>query len=386
MAASGSTKPLIFISAAEPSADLHGANLIRAYLTRDPETRFVGVAGPRMVEAGCQSIFNMTGHAAMLANALGVAGRGIGMLRTAHHHLRQYPFAAAVVIDSPTLHLPLAARAHALGIPVIYYIAPQLWAWGTWRMRKLRHDVDRVAAILPFEEAFLRAHGVDARFVGHPLLDELNRHELDHALIDAIRRQGSPVVSLLPGSRSHVVREVLPGQLEVARRIINAYPKAVVTVSVAGDRVAPIVKELTARANVPIVIKQHAYAELIEAADLVLVASGTTTLEVALRGKPMVVMYNASPWVYNLAARWLLHTPWLSLPNILAGRELVPEFMPYYRSAAPIADCALELLGNDGLRSRLAMELAALTAPLRDRSASKNTAGLLAEMVQLHAH
>jgi len=341
---SGNQSPLIFVSAAEPSADLHGANLIRAYRDVEPDARFVGVAGPRMVEAGCQSIFDMTGHAAMLQNALGAAGRGIRMLRTAHQHLRQYPFAAVVVIDSPTLHLPLATRAHALGLPVLYYIAPQLWAWGRWRMRKLRNDVDRVAAILPFEEEFFRAHGVDAHFVGHPLMDELNRHQLDQGLIDDIRRRGRPVVSLLPGSRAHVVREVLPGQLQVARRIIDAYPKAVITVSVAGDRVAPIVKDLTGAANVPVVIKQHAYAELIEAADLVLVASGTTTLEVALRGTPMIVMYNASRWFYNLAARWLLHTPWLSLPNILAGRELVPEFMPYYRSTVPIAECALELL------------------------------------------
>ena len=165
--------PLIFISAAEPSADLHAAALIEATTAMCPSVRFVGVAGPRMVEAGCHAIFDMTRHAAMLLGVIGAVGRASRMMRISDECLRRFPFKAAVVVDSPMLHLPLAGRAQAAGVPVLYYIAPQLWAWGAGRMHKLRNRVEAVAAILPFEEAYFRGQGVPATFVGHPLIERL---------------------------------------------------------------------------------------------------------------------------------------------------------------------------------------------------------------------
>jgi len=375
-------RPLIFISAAEPSADLHGAALIRATLAKCPTARFAGVAGPMMIAEGCQPIFDMTRHSAMLLGAIRAIGRAIAMLTTAEQHLRRYPFDAAVVIDSPTLHLPLAKRAQAAAIPVMYYIAPQMWAWGAYRIHKLRNRVDRVAVILPFEEKYFRDRGVDATYVGHPLAESFASAPIDEKATDEIRSRGSPVIALLPGSRRHVVEEILHGQLEVAERIASAVPGAAFVVSVANVRVAPVIESLLSKCRAPVQPHPGRCGELIHAADLVLVASGTAALEVAFHEKPMIVMYNASRVFYHLIGRWLIHTPYLCLPNILAGREIVPEFMPYYASTEPIAQRAIELLLSDDKRRAMERELASLVEPLRARRASERAADMLLDMVK----
>ncbi len=383
---SSEPSPLVFISAAEPSGDVHGANLIREVIGRYPRARFVGVAGPRMAEAGCEPIFDMTRHSAMLLGAIKSVGRAVQMLSTADQHLRRYPFDAAVVIDSPTLHLPLAAKAQAAGVPLLYYIAPQLWAWGAYRIHKVRHRVDRLAVILPFEEKYFRDEGVDATYVGHPLSDEIGERPGDARIAAKISARGEPVIALLPGSRRHEVAEILRGQIEVAERIAAAFPRAAFGVSVANPQVAPIVDERLSHSSLPIKRYGDHHTELIQAAELVLVASGTTTLEVAFHAKPMVVMYNASRWSYQLIGRWLINTPYLSLPNILAGREIVPEFMPYYTSVEPIADRAIELLASEEARRRMSDELSEIVAPMRNTRASARTADLLMSLIEESRH
>lgn len=382
----GAARPLIFISAAEPSADLHGANLIRAVLEQCPAVRFVGVAGPRMVAAGCDRIFDMSSHSAMLLGALQAVGRAARMIQTCEAYLRRYPFDAAVVIDSPTLHLPLARRAHAVGVPVLYYIAPQMWAWGAYRMYKLRNHVDRVAVILPFEEKFFRDQGVNATFVGHPLQDQWAAQSVDPAGVDEIRSHGRPVVALLPGSRKHVVQEVLRGQVAVSERIREAVPEATFGVSVANSQVAGMIQQQLGRSRAPIRAYPGRHAELLQAADLVLVASGTSTLEVAFHERPMIVMYNASRVGYQLIGRWLIRAGHLSLPNILAGREIVPEFMPYYTSIEPIVEKAIALLKSDEARAEMRAALADIVRPLRETRASERTASLLLDMIGTAAH
>ncbi|UCF33879.1 MAG: lipid-A-disaccharide synthase [Phycisphaerales bacterium] len=373
--------PLIFISAAEPSADLHGASLIRATRALCPEARFAGVAGPKMQAEGCWPIFDMSHHAAMLLGALGAVGRAIAMMRTCDAHLRLYPFDAAVVIDSPMVHLPLAGRAQSAGVPVMYYIAPQMWAWGSYRIYKLRHRTDKVAVILPFEEEYFRHRGIDARYVGHPLMDHLQRATISAKQLEDIRGEATPFVTLLPGSRKHVVQEVLRGQLEVAERIAAEFPHARFGVSVANDRVAGAIREaLAARSGLPIKSHPGQHSALIGAADLVLVASGTTTLEVAYHGKPMIVMYNASRLFYHLIGRWMIQTPHLCLPNILAGREIVPEFMPYYKTTGPIAEKAIQLLRSQSMQEQMKRDLAQVVASLKTENASRNAAQMLLEM------
>jgi len=379
--------PRIFLSAAEPSADRHGAELIRAVRGLMPDARLVGVAGPRMVEAGCESIFDMTSHAGMLLGAVKQAGRAARLLHLAGERLRLEPFDACVLIDSPVLHVPVMHWANAAGVPTLYYVAPQLWAWGTHRVHRLRDRVDKIAAILPFEEAFFRDFGIDATFVGHPLAEQLSSQSVDREAVARIRGDTTLTVALLPGSRAHVVAEVFPGQLEVARGVASALPGVGFGVSVANDKAGGIIDGLTRAAGLSERIRAWpgSHRELIEAADLVLVASGTTTLEVAFCGKPMIVMYNASRLLYHLVGRWLLRIDRYALPNILAEREVVPEFMPYYRSAEPITRTAIDLLASEPRRAAMSEALLEVVKPLREDRASRNTAVLLKELIEAYA-
>ena len=210
-----SAGPLVFISAAEPSADLHAASLIHAARRQDPSVRFFGVAGPLMQDAGCEAVFDMTSHAAMAAGMFKAIPRALAMLRTSKAALRDRKPDLCVVIDSPILHLKTTRYARRAGVPVLYYIAPQLWAWGAGRINKVRRTVDRLAVIFPFEETYFRERGVPAEYVGHPLFDSLTAREIDEQRVTELKKLGKPLLAILPGSRSHVVQEVFPGQLEV---------------------------------------------------------------------------------------------------------------------------------------------------------------------------
>jgi len=371
----------IFISAAEPSGDLYGSLLIREMRALCPGAQFVGIAGPAMQRAGCRSVYDLTTDSAMLMGVLGSLRSGFAAISASTNELSSLRFDAAVLIDSPVLHLPLAKRIKRRGVPVLYYVPPQLWAWGESRLRKLRARADRVAVILPFEEDYFRQRQVNATYVGHPLFDALADRPVDDSLVQQIRDRGRPRIAILPGSRGHVVGEVLPGQLEVAAAIRRAFPDAFVGVSVAGDSVKRLIQSLVERCVFPVTMFHQQNGELLTAADLTLVASGTATLEVAYYGSPMIVMYNSSWLMYHLLARWMVRLKHYSLMNILAGREIVPEFMPYYRSTTPIAAKAIELLSSPERLEAVRREIATLIEPLRCAGASRRTGELLLDMI-----
>lgn len=428
--------PTLFISAIEPSGDQHGAHLIEKAHKAIPNANFIGLAGPNMQAAGCHALGDMTGHAAMLTGIVGQVRRAWGLMKTCQDRFKEGGIDAVVLIDSPTFHLPLARRAKRAGLPVLYYIAPQLWAWGRHRMNQLRRYTDAVACILPFEEAFFRSTGVNAYFVGHPLLEELPNRRADASVVVAMRSAGSPFVALLPGSRRHVVKAVFKGQLEVAQGIARRLPGAAFGVSAANEtceraiqaelsshraalqtsvrpaarsqhgvpqkdnasrmeipnRASPPPKRVTdptsPGASIPVTPSEFKIDfhrgrqdELLTAADLALVASGTSTLEVAWHGKPMVVMYQSPRWLYHLVARWLMTTRHLSLPNIIAGEAVVPEFMPYYQSTQPILDAALQLLSDPEAAARQKAALAGVVDHLR-QPASTDVVALLRDVMK----
>ncbi|HRX83862.1 MAG TPA: lipid-A-disaccharide synthase [Phycisphaerae bacterium] len=370
----------MFISAAEQSADLHAAKLIRAVHRVDPTVRFVGVAGEQMRAAGCAGIFDMTAHAAMLAGMFRVAPQAWRMLRTARAYLRANPVDLALVIDSPMLHLPIAKHARRAGVPVLYYIAPQVWAWAKSRVRRVRRRTSRLAVILPFEEQFFRDYGIPADYVGHPLFDTLANRQIDAEAVAGLRRKGSPLVVIMPGSRTHVAHEVFPGQLEVAAAIHAAHPGAHFCISVANARTRPIVESALADASIPYSLHEEENGPLLTAADFALVASGTATLETAYYHVPMVVMYNATRWGWYVFGKWVTCTPHFSIVNILAGRAIVPEFMPFYRSTEPIKRAALEMLEPQRLAEKRC-ELEQMMTPLIKTGASDNAARIVLEML-----
>jgi lipid-A-disaccharide synthase len=388
--AAGARGPVVFLSALEPSADLHAAELITAIQRRCPDARFIGLGGPRMRAAGCETLCDITGRSAMLLSAVRIAGDALRLLQRVDRFFAAGGADVFVPVDSPTFNLPLARRAKARRLPVVYYIAPQVWAWAEFRLRKVRQRTDQLAVILPFEEAYFRAHRIPATFVGHPLMQSLPRRTPEAGLIDEFRGLGRPLIACLPGSRRHVVNEVLPGQIEVCRRILSRYPDAGFLFAAANDERAQDIRAAIRTAGratpgsrsapsrpLPCRIETGRNAEVILAADLVLVASGTATLEVAYYRRPMIVMYNASKWGYRLLARWLIRTPHLSLVNILAGRALVPEFMPYFESIEPIASEALDLLGDPTRRASMTAGLDALVRDLGSHRADEEAAALV---------
>ncbi len=386
MGDSSSLRPLrIFISAAEPSGDLLGASLMREILSRHADAEFVGIAGEEMQRAGCSAISDMTKSAAMLTGVFGSAGKAIETWSATTRQLTHRDFDAAVMIDSPMLNLPIAARTKARAIPTLYYVAPQLWAWGRYRMHKVRARVDKIACVLPFEPEFFASIGIEATYVGHPLFDRLGERPADSGTISQIKQAGSPVIAILPGSRGHVVSEVLPGQLDVARAIRGRFGDAHFGISVANETTRKVIDAIVGHSGVKATLYDATEnASLLSAADLTIVASGTATLEVAYYGSPMIVMYNGSKLMYHLIGRWLIDLKQLSLLNILAGRELVPEFMPYYDSTRPIAAKALKMLSSPDDLAETKADIAAVIKPIAHPGASARTADLLLSMINAH--
>ncbi len=374
--------PRIFISAAEPSGDRHAAELIREIREICPDAYVFGVAGPLMRAAGCATIDDLTDRSAMLLGAVRLAGHAWRLIRRVYRDLRQESVDLAILVDSPALHLPMARRLKAAGCPVLYYIAPQLWAWAPWRIGRVRRRVDQLAVILPFEEDYFRRRGVEARFVGHPLISQLSSYRPSMARVDEFRSMACPVIACLPGSRRHVVEEVLPGQIAVCRAIAGEHENAGFLFAAADESAERMIRAALAHEPFFWRVERQSNGEILSAATLALVASGTATLETAWYGVPMVVMYNGSKWGYRLIGRWLVRTPHLSLVNILAGRRIVPEFMPYYTSTEPIAAEALSLLVDERRRQIMRADLASVIAALGTDHAAKQTAHLALNMIR----
>lgn len=399
----------VFISVAEDSADMHAASLVRAAQALLPGCRFYGLTGPRMRAAGVDSLFDLTSRAAMLTGVLSVLAAARAAVCEVRRAWLEQPPDLAVLLDSPELNLHLAGIARRMGIPVLYYIAPQTWASRAGRNRKIARRVDRLACILPFEEAYFRSQGVPATYVGHPLFEALAREAVDPAGVARLRGEqpehagagrgsataavpggtpaGRPLVALLPGSRRHVIERVLPLQLRVAQLLRSRGIPARVAISAVSPERAPAIRETALRSGLDAAVVVADNATLLAAADLVLVASGTATLHVACYRKPMIVMYDAGPLLaplHRAFGRRFLRTPHLSLVNVLAGRRVVPEFMPYVPDVETVADVAVQLLGDGMWRRLMVAQLDDLVRPLEGSRASENVCRMIGELLGLY--
>jgi len=344
-----SPEPSILLSAGEASGDLHGATLCRALREIHPGVRLIGMGGPRMAAAGMELVADVSGQAVVgTSEALG----RIPALYRAYRLLKARLIAerprALVVIDFPEFNLRLARIARRAGVPVVYFIPPQLWAWRRGRIRQMARRVSRVLAVLPFEEKLYQDAGVPVDFVGHPLLDVLPL-DLDRA--EARRRlgvdPGESVIGLLPGSRREEVERLLPPMLVAAKRLSAAGVARrfalglapTVDVAAVGRLVKAAVDEGGPRVDV---FERRTY-EVMAAADVVLISSGTATLEAALLGAPMVVCYRVSR-VTEAVVRLLVTVRWCSLPNLIANRGVVPEVLQDELTGQRLAAEALRLV------------------------------------------
>jgi lipid-A-disaccharide synthase len=368
--------PRIFISAGEPSGDQHAANLIRSLRDLAPGIEIAGLGGPRMAEAGCRLVAN-TVHLGIigLAPLAGSFWRYLEALSLADRFFATWKPDVAVTIDNPGFHFLVASRLRARRVPTLWYIPPQLWAWAPWRVHKLKRRFARVACVLPHEEAFFRAHGVPATFVGHPVVEQLKSHVLDQAFIRTLRAApGERLIALMPGSRRQEVASILARQLVVAKALAARHPPCSFVLALASEEHRELAAPLTAASGLSmrtVVGKTH---EVQSSADLALTKSGTTTLELAFYETPMAVFYNISWADWNLAGRWVVTTPYLALPNALAGRQIVPEYMRAgVPDAAMIDDCS-SLLVDDRRRAEVKAALAEIHRNIDLVGTSVNTA------------
>jgi lipid-A-disaccharide synthase len=368
--------PRIFISVGDVSGDLHGANLVSALKSLAPEAEIVGLGGPKMEAAGMRLLGNTVDFGVIgVAPILGSVGRYLGFLRTARRFVAEWKPQAAVTIDCPGFHFLLARGLRAERIPTLWYIPPQLWAWAAWRVRKLRRRYTAVACVLPQEEAFFRQHRVPVTFVGHPVVDHLRRLEPDADFIRTLRAApGERVLALLPGSRRQEVASILGRQLQVARALAERHPPCRLVLALAAEEHRAWTEAAVRESGLDVrtvVGKTH---EVQSAADLVLVASGTATLETAFYRTPMAVFYNITWLQWNLLGRWLVKTPYLSLPNALAGRRIIPEYMRSNATTAEVVEECARLLVNADLRAQVKADLGEVIRKIEKPGTSENAA------------
>jgi lipid-A-disaccharide synthase len=366
----------VLLLAGEASGDLHAAALAESLGRRRPDLRLGGVGGGRMAAAGVTLLERTDTMAVMgFAEVLRKIPHHWALLRRLDRRLASGEVALVVAVDYPGFNVRVAEAAHRHGVPVLYYITPQVWAWGAGRLPKLARLLTKAAVILPFEEELLRAHGIDATFVGHPLLDRA----ADLPSVEEARRRLSldvtrPVLALSPGSRAQEIARHLRAFVETARLLDRRVPGLQVVVSVAPG----VALDATA---CPYPQVPSASFQVLRAADAALCKSGTTTLEAAVAGCPLIVAYRTGAINYAIARR-VVTIPRIGLVNVVAGREVAPEFVQAAMVPEAMAARLEPLLDRESAeRSEMLEGLAEVRRRLGAPGASDRVAAIIDGMV-----
>jgi len=378
----------IFISAAEPSADAHCAGLITAlrksgYDAESPalgRIEFVGVGGPKMAEAGCRLLETTVGKAVMIYKAFRHVLHFYRLIKRITGFLKSNKIDLVIVCDSPAFNFHVAKAAKKAGIQTLFYVAPQLWAWAGWRIRKLRKYCDKLCCILPFEQDWFGQRGMEAVFVGNPLFDGVNIDLANHRRRYEDFEPTSARFALMPGSRAAEIGSLWLPMQQIANQLKQKYP-AVTFVTVAVDAEREKILKAAQIAGFECQYTIGTVGSTAGACDFAIVASGSATLQVAAVGCPMVIMYQSSRILWYLVGWWLVKPKYLSLVNILSDKELVPEFMPYFASIEPIVESIEQLLEDSDRLSQLSGDLIKLTEPLAHKKACEEVAKIVVEMV-----
>jgi len=374
----------VLLTAFEPSGDQHAAVVIEELRRRDPDLAIHAWGGPAMERAGA-TILETTVHDAVMGLP------GLAKIRE-HHRMhkrivswaREHRPAVHVPVDSPAANFPICKALKREGASVVHLVAPQLWAWGSWRIRKLRRDTDLVLCLLPFEQEWFSKREVPARFIGHPIFDA----PIDGGGLDAAASgfgAGEPRLCLLPGSRPAEWRQNTPLLLEAFGRLRAEHAGAVAVIAAVDERSAGWIRSVVERVgdarDRPEVVVDATDAA-IRWSELCVVASGTVTLQIARHTKPMVVFYRANPLMYSLLGRWLIESEFLTLPNLIAGSEIVPEFVPHFGDSRRLVESALTILGDTRVRERQREALEAVCAPFSGCAAGPAAAEAIQEVLR----
>jgi lipid-A-disaccharide synthase len=359
----------VLISAGEASGDMYGAELIEALRRREPSLEFFGVGGERMGAAGCDIVVDAKALAVVgITEILSHLTEIYGLFRYLVAEADQRKPDLAVVIDSPAFNWRVARQMHHRGIPVVYYVCPQFWAWRQGRVKLLRKYVTKALTIFPFEEKFYRDRGVDATFVGHPLA-ELPQPAVEREQFARLYDLDPAKlwITLMPGSRRKEVLRNLPEMLRAAQLLGPGYQYVLpVASTLDSEWVAHEVSGLDRRLSAVVAITKDAHASL-HHARAAIVASGTATVEAAMMGTPFVMVYRVSPLTY-LLGRWRVKVPYFAMVNLIAGEKVVPELVQQDFTAENVVEQLKPILPDGTARTSMREGLARIRALLRGNS------------------
>jgi lipid-A-disaccharide synthase len=375
----------VMISCGEASGDLYGGALARELAAREPGVRIIGFGGAHLAAAGAELAgdyhrFSVTG----LTEALRVLPRSYGMLRRLGALARERRPDVFVAIDFPDFNFRLASAVHGEGIPVVYYVSPQLWAWRPGRIRAMQRFASRVLVIFPFEQEIYERAGIPAEFVGHPLVDLLPVPAPRATFLESLGlAPAAPTVGLLPGSRRNEVLGTASILAEAAKLIAARMPGVQFVVAraprLADDLFAPI-----AQAGVRVALVEGRTDDVLHAADAVVTASGTATVQTALHERPMVIVYRLSPLTYRLG-RPFVRVNTFGMANLVAGRTIVPELIQDDFTPERVAQETLRYFLDPGYADATRRELAAVRAKLGDPGASGRAADAVLRVARARA-
>src|SRR3954468_13343487 len=369
----------ILISAGEASSELYGAQLIEALRRRVPGAEFFGVGGDRMQSAGCDLVVDARVHLSVvgISEIVSKLPSIYAQFRKLIEEVDRRKPDIAVIIDSPAFNFRVARELHARGIPVVYYVTLQLWAWRQYRVERLRKWVTKALPIFPFEEKFFRDHGVDAEYVGHPLADipppSITREQFaDEFKLDAAKQW----IAILPGSRRKEVKMNLPAMLDAAAELGDAYEYLLpVASTIHPGWLASQLRTSPQRIH----LVTNSFATMVHSR-VSIVASGTATIEAALAGTPFVVVYRVSPITWNLGRR-LLKVPFVAIPNLIAGKEIVPELLQQDFTSKKVVASLRPLLEEGSARAKMLSDLEAVQQKLKQQMGAGTAADRAADAI-----
>ncbi len=372
----------IYFSVGEASGDEHTAMLIRELKSRNPDCDCVGYGGEEMEAAGCRIIFPLTTMAVMgIVKVLPMIGKFFRLAFQADRYFREHKPDAVVLVDFPGFNWWIAHYAKKAGIPVYYYMPPQLWAWGSWRVKRIQKNVDHVLSGLSFETEWYRQRGVETTFVGHPFFEEVASHPVGEQTISELRNGTEKVIGLLPGSRKMELSMNWPVMLEIVDKISTLHPQCRFIVANHKPHHREFCEQKLQEYGkpLPITFEVGRTSEVIEAVDCCLMVSGSVSLELLARKTPAVVLYKGG-WVMGLITAVVIRCKYITLPNLISGRELLPEFPFINSNKKPVASMTAifdRWLSNPEELNAVRQELADLADEIAESRASHETAEFL---------
>ncbi|MBM4272373.1 MAG: lipid-A-disaccharide synthase [Deltaproteobacteria bacterium] len=376
------TGKLVLIVAGEASGDLHGGNLVRSMKRIDSSCRFYGIGGRKMREEGVDLIADSADMAVVgLTEVTSKLNMIMKVMSRLKKSLRELKPDMAILIDYPDFNLPLAGSAKKCGVKVFYYISPQVWAWRKGRIGKIKKTVDKMVVILPFEEEMYHAAGVDATFVGHPLLDAVKKkYTREEARKRFGLQEGGTTIGILPGSRQSEVVRLLPEMLKAAEIIAKKISPVQFILPLADTLDMTFVSHIVKKHPIPVRIIQNESYDVIGCADVVMVASGTATLETALMETPMVIIYKVSSPSY-FVGKMVIKVDHIGMVNIIGGKRIVPELIQDNATPENIANEICDILKNPDRMNCIKQDLKQIRDKLGIPGAAERAAKIACDML-----